>query len=94
MRTELKEVDGIDWNDGAVCNCIWSGPLLVDVLTKAGISIEGDAHVAFSCLKTDCQQDRYYGSSICLKRCMDPAKKAILALDVRPSYLSLFTPRS
>lgn len=84
MRTELKEVDGIDWNDGAVCNCTWSGPLLADVLAKAGVAIEGDAHVAFSCLKTDCQQDRYYGSSICLKRCMDSTKKVILALDVCP----------
>lgn len=86
MRTELKEVDGIDWNDGAVCNCTWSGPLLADVLTKAGIAIDGDAHVAFSCLKTDCQQDRYYGSSICLTQCMDSTKKVILALDVRLSY--------
>jgi sulfite oxidase len=25
MRTKLKEVNGIDWFDGAVMNCKWSG---------------------------------------------------------------------
>jgi sulfite oxidase len=27
MRTKLKEVNGIDWFDGAVMNCKWSGML-------------------------------------------------------------------
>ncbi|KAH8146809.1 uncharacterized protein LAJ45_09183 [Morchella importuna] len=89
MRTELKEVDGIDWNDGAVCNCTWGGPLLADVLTKAGVTIEGDAHVAFSCMQTDCQEDRYYGSSISLARCMDPKSRVMLALDMNGSPLNI-----
>jgi hypothetical protein len=25
MRTKLKEVNGIDWFDGAVMNCKWTG---------------------------------------------------------------------
>ncbi|RPB03616.1 molybdopterin binding oxidoreductase [Choiromyces venosus 120613-1] len=89
MRTELKEVDGIDWNDGAVCNCTWSGPLLCDVLSRIGLIIEGDAHVAFSCHMTDCQEDRYYGSSISLARCMDPEMKVILALNMNGAPLTI-----
>lgn len=85
MRTEMKEVDGIDWNDGAVCNCVWRGPLLADILARAGVQIQdlGSAHVAFSCLKTECQDDTYYGSSVALSRCLDRSKKVMVALEVR-----------
>ena len=38
MRTRLKEVSGIDWFDGAVMNCQWSGPLLCDVLRSVGVA--------------------------------------------------------
>ena len=38
MRTRLKEVSGIDWFDGAVMNCRWSGPLLCDVLRSVGVA--------------------------------------------------------
>lgn len=82
MRTEVKEVDGIDWKDGAVCNATWRGPLLADVLETAGITIEGEAHVCFTCLKTDVQDDQYYGSSVPLSRCLDRSLKVILALEV------------
>jgi sulfite oxidase len=82
MRTELKEVSGIDWNDGACCNCIWRGPLLADVLAEAGITLSGDGHVCFDCSITDTQDDDYYGASVPLSRCLDPTKRAILALEV------------
>jgi len=38
MRTFLKEVDGIDWGDGAVMNWRWRGPRLRDVLLKVGVN--------------------------------------------------------
>jgi sulfite oxidase len=83
MRTKIKEVDGINWKDGAVCNCIWSGPLLCDVLSKVGVTSGGvDTQVAFSCHAMDCEDDKYYGGSITLSRCMDPKRKVILALNV------------
>jgi sulfite oxidase len=37
MRTEIKEVQGIDWYDGAVMNCVWKGPRLKDVILTAGV---------------------------------------------------------
>lgn len=99
MRTKVKEVDGLDWNDGAVCNCTWRGPLLADVLARARptIALQDEqgrqGHVHFSCYQTDVQDDDYYGSSVPLARCLDRSKKVILALDVRlptlPSPLPL-----
>lgn len=49
MRTKIKEVQGLDWFDGAVMNCKWTGPRLKDVLNRAEISLnskeQSDAHV-------------------------------------------------
>ncbi|KAI5797250.1 Oxidoreductase, molybdopterin-binding domain-containing protein [Pyronema domesticum] len=90
MRTKVKEVDGIDWNDGAVCNCTWRGPLLADVLVRLGLTIKTDVgHVHFNCSQTDVQDDSYYGSSIPLERCLDKTKKIILALDMNDEPLNV-----
>ncbi|KAH9882420.1 hypothetical protein J1614_000656 [Plenodomus biglobosus] len=91
MRTKLKEVHGIDWFDGAVMNCKWTGPLLADVLNKAGISVEQDkwkdAHVAFSCYQTECQDDKFYGASLPLSRIMDRNGGIMLALKMNDKPL-------
>lgn len=91
MRTKLKEVSGLDWFDGAVMNCKWTGPLLVDVLEKAGISIEEgkrkDAHVAFACYQTPTQEDKFYGASIPLSRAMNRECSIILALEMNDKPL-------
>jgi sulfite oxidase len=91
MRTKLKEVSGIDWFDGAVMNCKWTGPLLVDVLNKAGINIEEekrkDAHVAFACYQTATQDDTFYGASIPLSRAANPECAILLALDMNDKPL-------
>jgi sulfite oxidase len=86
MRTKLKEVHGIDWFDGAVMNCKWTGPLLADVLQKAGVRVEDvkwkDAHVAFACHQTPTQDDNFYGASIPLSRAMNPEDSILLALEM------------
>ncbi|KAH8731857.1 sulfite oxidase-like protein [Phaeosphaeriaceae sp. PMI808] len=91
MRTKLKEVCGIDWYDGAVMNCKWSGPLLCDVLAKAGLNLSSaqakDAHVAFACYQTLTQDDNFYGASIPLDRAMDPKNAIMLALDMNDAPL-------
>ncbi|CAA9963087.1 Sulfite oxidase protein [Pyrenophora teres f. maculata] len=91
MRTKLKEVHGIDWFDGAVMNCKWKGPLLKDVLEKAGVKIEEsklkDAHVAFSCFQTPCQDDKFYGASLPLSRILDPKRSIMLALEMNDKPL-------
>ncbi|KAJ4377347.1 hypothetical protein N0V83_000172 [Neocucurbitaria cava] len=91
MRTKLKEVSGIDWFDGAVMNCKWTGPLLHDVLHKAGIKVEDkkweDAHVAFACFQTPTQEDEFYGASIPLSRAMNPDCSILLALNMNDKPL-------
>jgi len=98
MRTKLKEVNGIDWFDGAVMNCRWRGPLLKDVLLKAGIDLPKEkwkeAHVAFSCFQTPTQDDDWYGASIELERAMREDAEVILALEVsRRASVCLFRPQ-
>ncbi|KAH0547797.1 hypothetical protein FGG08_000054 [Glutinoglossum americanum] len=92
MRTLLKEVDGIDWRDGAVMNARWRGPRLRDVLSRAGVSLDDEeerrrAHVAFACFQTKCQDDGWYGGSIALERGMSVEAEVILALDMNDKPL-------
>ncbi|KAI9722937.1 MAG: hypothetical protein M1812_001386 [Candelaria pacifica] len=89
MRTLLKEVDGIDWGDGAVMNCRWRGPRLRDILNKAGVSVHSGekAHVAFACFQTPCQEDSWYGGSIDLERALREDGDVILALEMNGNTL-------
>ena len=84
MRTLLKEVDGIDWGDGAVMNCKWRGPKLKDVLDSAGINVQDlkGAHVALACYKTQVQGSEWYGGSIELDRALRDSADVLIALEV------------
>ncbi|EYE95536.1 putative sulfite oxidase [Aspergillus ruber CBS 135680] len=86
MRTLLREVEGIDWGDGAVMNCKWKGPKLRDVLRSAG-GITGrieNLHAAFSCYQVRTQNDTWYGGSVPLERIMkdEDGGDVILALEM------------
>jgi sulfite oxidase len=89
MRTRIKEVNGIDWFDGAVMNCLWKGPRLRDVLTMAGIGddLQGEkgyrGNVACVCDQVPCEDAPEYGGSITLERAMLEDRDCILALEVR-----------
>ncbi|OJJ49042.1 hypothetical protein ASPZODRAFT_149999 [Penicilliopsis zonata CBS 506.65] len=97
MRTLLKEVQGIDWGDGAVMNCSWRGPRLRDILLRAVIQHGGgrrrserkDLHVAFSCYQERCQEDDWFGGSIPLSRCMREDADIILALKMNDDPLPI-----
>ena len=83
MRTRLKEVQGIDWFDGAVMNCTWTGPLLKDVLKAAGLNeVKDDWHVCFSSHAVPCQEDSWYGASIPLSRALRADAEVVLALRI------------
>jgi DMSO/TMAO reductase YedYZ molybdopterin-dependent catalytic subunit len=84
MRTAIKEVQGIDWFDGAVMNCKWRGPRLKDILEKAQVTLakEEKGHVAFASHVQPCQEDEWYGASIDLGRALEEDKDVILALEV------------
>lgn len=84
MRTMLREVEGVDWGDGAVMNGRWRGPRVRDVLRRAGVreSEPEGLHVAFSAYQVKCQDDDWFGGSVPLERCMREEGEAILALEV------------
>lgn len=92
MRTLLKEVQGLDWFDGAVMNCEWKGPKLGDVLSRAGLALSEDdarsAHVAFACNAVPCQDADWYGASIPLSRAMREDADIILALEMNGEPLT------
>jgi sulfite oxidase len=78
MRTTIKDVDGIDWNDSAVMNCEWEGVRLVDILSDAGVDKKAK-HVQFACHSVDCQDDTWYGASIPIDYAMRADAEIILA---------------
>lgn len=92
MRTHIKEVQGLDWFDGAAMNCKWSGPMLKDVLESCGIDLNSTqqeaAHVAFASYVEPCQEDTWYGASIPLSRALDPDADVILALGMNDQPLT------
>ncbi|EGP85168.1 unnamed protein product [Zymoseptoria tritici ST99CH_3D1] len=89
MRTKIKEVNGLDWFDGAVMNCKWRGPRLRDVLERAGVDADSsNSHVAFASYQVECQDDTWYGGSISLKRALDPASEVLVALEMNGEPLS------
>ncbi len=90
MRTRLDEVQGIDWFNAAILNAEWEGPLLRDVLLKAGIkSQSAHLHVAFACYQTKCQDDDWYGGSIPISRATAEDAEVVLALKVNTVLFSL-----
>lgn len=89
MRTLLKEVQGLDWFDGAVMNCAWRGPKLRDVLLAAGVRDEQGMHVQFACHAVATQEDSYYGASIPLERALREDADVILAMEVLALTLTL-----
>ena len=93
MRTRIKEVQGIDWEDGAIMNCTWEGPRLRDILLRAGVEYDKNAnkakaskverHVQFASHSQECQEDKWYGGSIPLDRALAAGMDVVLALKVR-----------
>lgn len=80
-----KEVEGIKWGEGTICNIKWTGVPLRDVLLHAGVR-EGsneNLHVCLASHSTTCQDDDHYGVSIPLEKAMDANGDVLLAYKVR-----------
>ncbi|KAG0312279.1 hypothetical protein BGZ99_009601 [Dissophora globulifera] len=84
---QVKEVKGVIWKAGTISNAVWSGPRLCDILRSVAgvpcdlhhemirnfhVSFEADDHV---------KEDACYGSSIPLRKAMDPLGDTILAYE-------------
>lgn len=90
MRTRIKEVQGIDWFDGAIMNCRWDGPRLRDILLRAGVRYDREEnrndgkeyHVQFASHSQKTSEEDWYGGSIPLDRALAADKDVILAVKV------------
>jgi len=94
MRTRVKEVQGVDWFDGAIMNCFWEGPRLRDILLRAGVQCDKEAsyHVQFASHAQPCQDENWYGGSIPLERAMSVDGEVILAVKVRDTLATKHQP--
>ncbi|KAF9177845.1 hypothetical protein BGZ51_008226 [Haplosporangium sp. Z 767] len=85
---QLKEVKGVIWKAGTISNAVWSGPRLCDILKDlAGIPTDlhhemiRNFHVSFEA-DDHVKEDACYGSSIPLRKAMDPLGDVILAYEM------------
>ncbi|KAI1317178.1 hypothetical protein EDD11_008870 [Mortierella claussenii] len=90
----VKEVKGVIWKSGAVSTAVWSGPRLSDVLNDvAGIDKKDfyrmlrDYHVSFEA-DDHVHEDVCYGSSIPLRKALDPLGDVILAYEMNGKTLT------
>ncbi|KAG0249688.1 hypothetical protein BG011_009035 [Mortierella polycephala] len=90
----LKEVKGVIWKAGTISNARWSGVRLRDVLKDVMHIPEDlvhdmvrDFHVAFEA-EGHVLEDVCYGSSIPLRKAMDPLGDVILAYEMNDEPLS------
>jgi sulfite oxidase len=79
----VKKVHGIAWESGVIANGKWAGVRLCDVLHRAGVQMNGNAHVSFASYVTLCQDDNYYGASIPLTKAQNHDEDVLLAFEVR-----------
>ncbi|KAF9583963.1 hypothetical protein BGW38_007993 [Lunasporangiospora selenospora] len=88
---QLKEVKGVIWGAGTISTAVWGGPRLRDVLRDiAGIhdnDLVHNYHVAFEA-DDHVHEDACYGSSIPLRKAMDPLGDVILAYEMNGEPLS------
>ncbi|KAI7902539.1 molybdopterin binding oxidoreductase [Cokeromyces recurvatus] len=89
---KVKHTKGVIWGPGALGNAVYSGCRLRDVLATAGIStkIENLAklHVSFESIE-QCEEDKYYGSSIPLVKALDEFGDVLLAYEMNHKPLTV-----
>ncbi|KIY68834.1 molybdopterin binding oxidoreductase [Cylindrobasidium torrendii FP15055 ss-10] len=79
---KIKPVTGTGWDDGVVANCRWDGVRLRDVLVHVGVPYAEDLHVCFASHAAPCQDDKYYGASIPMKRAYALESDVLLAYEM------------
>lgn len=79
---DLKEVNGILWDDGVICNAKWTGARLRDVLQSVGMDAAAGGQVCFASHVTECQDDTCYGGSIPIAKAMSEEGEVLLAYEV------------
>lgn len=79
---QVKQVKGIPWTGGAIGTAEWSGALLHDVLSYAGVKEEDIEHVHFEGLDCNPLTGERYGGSIPAGKAMSPIGDCLLAYEM------------
>lgn len=84
-----RDVEGLMWDEGTICNVKWGGVRMRDLLLRAGVR-EGcnaeDLHLCFASHVAECEESDWFGGSISLKKAMDLEGDVLLAYEVRRHY--------
>lgn len=72
QMAEIKEVEGVPWDNAVIANCLWEGARLRDVLEHIyGEKVGKQAkHVCFSSSNNRCQDESWFGASIPISRAL------------------------
>ena len=86
---EIRPVSGIQWNDGVISNCKYSGVSVRDILQDIGIVEERDIidwHISFSSIFTKCEESNdHFESSVPISKALHG--NVILALKLNDDNL-------
>jgi sulfite oxidase len=88
-----RETEGLQWTDGTIANCRWTGVRLSHVLNSTGVitreheeSQTGNPrmslYVCFASHVTACEQDEWFGASLPLESVLDEEGDVLLAFEV------------
>ena len=82
-----KGVEGLQWDEGAICNVKWAGVRMKDVLMHAGLQTKDvtltNLHLCFASHVAACQEADWYGASIPLEKALDERGGVLIAYEVR-----------
>jgi len=80
-----KDVEGLMWEEGTICNARWGGVRLRDLLGQLSLDQSRNQqglHVCFASNVTACQDDGWFGASIPLEKVMDEEGDVLVAYEV------------
>lgn len=82
--SEIKSVQGLEWDSGAISTAAWTGVRLSDVLKAAGLTAAtaadaGVAHIVFDGGDVEPGGGPAYGASIPARRALDPSNDVLIA---------------
>ncbi|KAI0925853.1 hypothetical protein AcV5_008469 [Taiwanofungus camphoratus] len=94
-----KDVEGLLWEEGTICNCKWAGVSMRELLRRAGApefgskpdktrSTAQNLHLCFASHVTACQNDAWFGASIPLEKAMDENGDVLLAYEASTRMLN------
>jgi len=88
-----KDVEGVLWEEGTICNCRWAGVSMREMLLRAGAPDKSDKriqnlHLCFASHVVPCQDDDWFGASIPLGKALDEDGDVLLAYEMNGQPLT------